>query len=134
MPGSITFPVFRHFGYSNVRLAESGISMIKCHMQLWFLEAACNDTSTTLTQIHEFKPFLIQITSSSGKGPCSLNNKRANRVTQICATIAYTAEFSNKHVCFEALEENANTQLFVPSGGARHRLAKTKTGIEGISV
>ena len=40
------------------------------------------------------------------------------------------AEFSNKHACCEALEENANPQVFVPSGGARHRPVKTKTGIE----
>ena len=52
------FPAFRHFGYSIVTLAESGNSMLKHHMQLWLLEAACDLTSTILTQIHEFKSFL----------------------------------------------------------------------------
>ena len=52
------FPAFRCFGYSNITLAESGNSTLKCHMQLWLLEAAHNDTSTVLTQIHEFKSFL----------------------------------------------------------------------------
>ena len=84
-----------------------------------------------LTQIHKFKSFLTQVTSSSSKGPCSLTHDRANRAIQICAAKAYAAEFSNKHACCEALEENANPQIFVPSGGARQRPAKTKTGIEG---
>ena len=99
-------------------------------MQLWLLEAACDDTSTMLAKIHEFKSFLTQQTSSSGKGPCSLVHKRANIATQICAAKAYTAEFSNKNACSVALEENANPQVFVPSGGARHMPAKTKAGIE----
>ena len=47
------FPAFRSFGYLNVTLAESGDSMLKHCMQLWLLEAACDDTSTMLTQIHE---------------------------------------------------------------------------------
>ena len=37
------FPAFRLFGYSNVTLAKIGNSMIKHHMQLWFLEAALDD-------------------------------------------------------------------------------------------
>ena len=28
------FPAFRHFGYFDVTLSESGNSMLKCHMQL----------------------------------------------------------------------------------------------------
>ena len=83
-----------------------------------------------LTKIHELKSFLTQITSSSGKGPCSLTHERANRGPHVCAAKAYLAEFSNKHAHCEALEENANPQVFVPSGGVRHRPAKTKTGIE----
>ena len=75
------FPAFRHFGYSNVTLAESGNSVLKLCMQLWLLEAAHDDTSTMLTQIHKFKSFLTQQTSSSGKGPCSLTHKRANIAT-----------------------------------------------------
>ena len=128
------FPTFRHFGYSNVTFAESGNFMLKCHMQSWLLEDACNETSTMLTQIHEFKSFLTQLTSSSGKGPCSLTHKRANRAIQICAAKAYLTKFSNKHACCEALEENANPQVLVPLGGARHRPAKTMTGIEGTFV
>ena len=103
-------------------------------MQLWFLEASHDDTSTMLTQIHEFKSFLTQQTSSSGKDPCSLVYKRANITTQIHTAKAYAAEFRNKNACSAALEENANPQVFVPSNGARHRPAKTKTGIEGIFV
>ena len=74
-------------------------------MQLWLLEAACEDTSLVLTQIHEFKSFLTQMTSSSGKGPCSLTQKRANRATQIHTAKAYVVECSNKHAHHEALEE-----------------------------
>ena len=44
------------------------------------------------------------------------------------------AEWSNKHSHCEALEENANPRVFVPSGGARHRPAKTMTGMEGTFV
>ena len=108
--------------------------MLICHMQLWFLEAACDDTSTMLTQIHDFKSFLTQVISSSGKGPCSLTHKRANRATQICTAKAYVAEFSNKCGHCEALDENANPQVFVPSGGARHGPAKTKISIKGTFV
>ena len=61
---------FRYFDYSNVTLVKSGNSMLKCHTQLWLLEAAWDDTSTMLTQIHEFNSFLNQVTSSSSKGPC----------------------------------------------------------------
>ena len=103
-------------------------------MQLWLLEAACNDTSTMLTQIHVLNSFLTQVTSSSGKGPCSLTHERANRATQICTAKAYVAEFSNKCACCESLEKNANPQVFVPSGGERHRPVKTKTDIEGTFV
>ena len=87
-----------------------------------------------LKQIHKVKSFLTQITSSSGKGPCSLTCNRANRATQILAAKGYVAEFSNKCAHCEALEENANPQVFVPLGGARHRPAKTETGIEGTFV
>ena len=54
------FPVFRHLGYSNVTLAKSGYSTLKWCTQLWLLEAARDDTSTMLTQIHEVKSFLMQ--------------------------------------------------------------------------
>ena len=128
------FPAFRHFGYSNITLVESVNSMLKCHMQLWLLETAHGDTSTMLTQIHEFNSFLTQVTSSSGKGPCFLTHDRANQATNIHAAKAYMAEFSNKHACSAALEENTNSWVFVPSGGARHRPVKTKTGIEGTFV
>ena len=43
------FPAFRWFSYSNVTLAESGNAMFKSHMQLWLMEAAQDDISTTLT-------------------------------------------------------------------------------------
>ena len=87
-----------------------------------------------LTQIHEFNSFLNQVTSSSGKQLCSLIQNWTNRATQICTAKAYVAEFNNKCACSEALEENMNPQVFVPSGGARHRPVKTKTGIEGTFV
>ena len=100
-------------------------------MQLWLLEAAHDDTSTMLTQIHEFMSLLTQQTSSSSKSPCSLTHERANIATQIHAAKAYTNEISNKNACSAALEENVNPQVFVLSSGARHRPTKTKTGIEG---
>ena len=103
-------------------------------MQLWLFEAACNDTSTMLTQIQEFKSFLTQQVSSSGKGPYSLTHESANRATKIHAAKAYAAEFSNKNVPSAAPEENANPQVFVPSGSARHRPTMTKTGSEGTFV
>ena len=108
--------------------------MLKQCTQLWLSEAACDDTSTMLTQIHEFKSFLTQQTSSSSKGPCSLTSERANIATQICTAKAYATEFSNKNFHSAALEENANPQVFVPFGGARHRPARTKTGLEDTFV
>ena len=128
------FPAFRHLGYSNVTLAESGNLMLKCCTQLWLLEVACDDTSAILTQIHEFKSFLTQLTSSSGKDPCYLTHERANKATQIHAAKAYTTEFSNKNACSVALEENANPQVFVPLSGTMHRPANPKTGLEGTFV
>ena len=65
--------------------------------QLWLVEAAHDDTSTMLIQIQEFKSFLTQVTSSSGKAPCSLTCKRASRATHICTAKTYSAVFSNKH-------------------------------------
>ena len=63
-----------------------------------------------------------------------MSHERANRATQISAAKAYNTEFSNKDAHSAALEENANPQVFVPFGGARHRPTKTKTGIEGTFV
>ena len=134
MPGSITCPALRCFGHSNVTLANDGNATLKCHMQLWLLEAALDDTSTMLTQIHEFNSFPAQVTSSSGKGLCSLIHDSANSATQIGTAKAYMVEFSNKHACCKPIEENTNPQVFVPSGGGRHRPVKTKTGIEGTFV
>ena len=44
------------------------------------------------------------------------------------------AEFNSKLAHIKAIEEKSNPQVFVPSGGARHRPVKTKTGIEGTFV
>ena len=74
-------PAFRCFGYSNIKLAKSGNTMLKCHTQLWLLEVANDDTSTMLTQINEFHSFLAQAFSSSSKGPCSLAHNREDRNT-----------------------------------------------------
>ena len=98
------------------------------------LEAAWDETSTMLTQIHEFNSFLTQVTSSSNKGPCFLTNDRSNRAAQICAAKAYMAELCNQCAHSEAIEKNTNLQVFVPSGGARHRPVKDKIGIEGTFV
>ena len=103
-------------------------------MQLWLLEAAYNDTSTMLTQMHEFKSFLTQQTSSSGRGPCSLTHERSDIATQIHAAKVYTTEFNNTNACSAALQENANPQVFVSSSSTRHRPVKIKTGIEGTFV
>ena len=99
--------------------------------QLWLLEAACNDTSTMLTQIHEVKAFLSQQTASSGRGPCSQSCGRANIEIQMCAARAYAAEFNNNEAHSMALHENTNPDIFIPSSGARHRPVKTKTSIQG---
>ena len=120
MPGSITF--FLLLGAlitHNVTLAES-----ECCTQLWLLEATCNDTSTMLTQIHEFKSFLTQLTFSRGKGPYSLAHERVNRATQIQAAKTYTTEFSNKNAHCAALEENAYSQVFVPLGWCKAQACK----------
>ena len=128
------FPAFRHLGYSNITLAKSGNAMLKHCTQIWLLEAAQDDTSTMLTQINEFNSFLAQVTSSSGKGPCSLTCTRANRATQIWTAKAYVAEFSNKHAHCKAIEKNTKPQVFVPSAGTRHRPVKTKADKEGTFV
>ena len=128
------FLAFRCLGYLNVTLAESGNSTLKRHMQLWLLEAACDETSTMLTQIHEFKSVLTQQTSSRGRGPCALTCKRANIVTQINAAKVYATEFNSKDACSAALVENTNSNVFVPSHGTRHRPVKMKTGIEETCV
>ena len=124
------FPTFRGLGYSNVTLADSGNSTLKRHTQLWLLEAACDDTSTMLTQIHEVKAFLSQQTVSSGRGPCSQSHGRADIEIQMRAARAYAAEFNNKAHSV-ALHENTNPDIFIPSSGARHRPVKTKTSIQG---
>ena len=123
------FPAFRCLGYVNVTLAESGNSTLKELTQLWLLEAAQDNTSTMLTQIHEFNSFLTHITSSS-KELCSLTHDRANRAIQIGAAKAYVIEFTNKHVHREAIEENANPQVFVLSSCARHRPVNSRIGIK----
>ena len=51
-------PAFRHFSYSNTKLADSGNTMLKCHTQLWLSEVAWDDMSTMLTQIKEFHSFI----------------------------------------------------------------------------
>ena len=128
------FPAFRPLGYLNVTVAESGNSTLKWCMQLWLLEVAWDNASTMLTQIHEFKSFLTQHTSSNGRGPCSKTHKRADIATQICAAKAYATESNNKDAHSAALEEDTNPQFFVPSSGTRHRPVKTTTGIEGTFV
>ena len=128
------FTAFRCFGYLNITLGESGNAMLKHCTQLWLLEAVWDATSTMITQIHELNSFLAQVTSSSSKGPCFLTLDRANRTTQVYAAKAYAHEFSNKHAHSEAIEENTNPQVYVPSDDARHKPVKSKTGIQGIFV
>ena len=99
--------------------------------QLWLLEAAHDDTSTMLTQIHEVKSFLTQQTASSSRGPCSLSHDRADIETQLHAAGAHAAKFNNNEAHSIALHENTNPQIFIPSSGARHRPVKTKTSIQG---
>ena len=125
------FPAFRHSSYSNITLAESCNATLKCHTQLWLLEAAWGDTSIMLTQINEFHSFLTEATSSSGKEPYSPACNRENKTTQICAAKAYAVEFSNTCAQHEAIEENTNLQVFVLASGARNRPLKIKTGMVG---
>ena len=103
-------------------------------MPLWLLKAACDDASTMLTQIHEFKSFLTQQTSSRSRGPFSLTRERADITIQIHAAKVYATKFNNKDANSAALEENAHPQVFEPSSDTRHRPVKTKTGIEGTFV
>ena len=84
-----------------------------------------------LTQIHKVKSFLTQQTASSGRGPCSLSRGRANIEIQMHVAIAYAAEFNNNEAHSVALHENTNSQIFIPSSGAKHRPVKTKTSIQG---
>ena len=125
------FPAFRWLGYSNVTLAESGNSTLKWCTQLWLLEAACNDTSTMLTQIHEVRSFLTQQTASISRGLCSLSYGRADIEIQMCVARAYAAKFNNNEAHSTALHENTNPQIFIPSSSARHRPVKAKTSIQG---
>ena len=89
------------------------------------------DTSTMVTQNNEFHSFIAQASSSSGRGPCSLPHDREDRNTQIRVVKDYAVEFSNRHAWHAATKENTNPQVFVPASGVRHRLLKTKTGMEG---
>ena len=125
------FPAFRGLGCSNVTLAESGNSTLKRCTQLWFLEAAYDDMSTMITQIHELEAFLSQQTASSGRGPCSQSCGRADIDIQMCVARAYVAEFNNKEAHSAALQESTNPDIFIPSSGTRHRPVKTKTTIQG---
>ena len=75
------------------------------------------------------KSFLMQQTTSSGKGPCSLSYDRTN--IEICVARAYATEFNNNKAHSVALHENTNPQIFIPCSGARHRPVKTKTSIQG---
>ena len=84
-----------------------------------------------LTQIHEVKSFLMWLTASSGRGPCSLSCERADIETLICAARAYATKFNNNKAHSAALQENTNPQIFIPSSGARHRPVKTKTSMQG---
>ena len=77
------------------------------------------------------KSFLTQQTASSSRGPCSLSHDRANIETQLRAARAYATKFNNNEACSAALYENTNPQIFIPSSGARHRPAKTKTCVQG---
>ena len=88
------FPAFRWLGYSNVTLAESGNSTLKRCTQLWLLEAAHDDTSTMITQIHELEAFLSQQTASSGRGPCSQSCGRADIEIQMHARLEHMQQNS----------------------------------------
>ena len=126
------FPAFRWLGYSNVTLAKSGNSTLRWRTQLWLLEAAHNDTSTMLTQIHEVKSFMAQQTASSSRGPCSLSHGRADIEIQMHVQLECMQPNSTmKSARSVALHENTNPEIFIPSSGARHRPVKTKTSIQG---
>ena len=45
--------------------------------------------------------------------------------------LEHAAKFNNNEAHSTALHENTNPQIFIPSSGARHRLVKTKTSIQG---
>ena len=124
------FPAFKLFGYSNITLAKSDNAMLSHWTQLWLLKATHNDTSSMLTQIEEFRLFIAQNTTSSGRGLSSMTCDKADRSTQIHATKAYVAESTNKCTWYEVTKENNNLHVFVSASGARHRPLKRKS-IEG---
>ena len=127
------FPAFRQFGYSSITLAKSGNAILKFWAQIWLLEATQDDTVSTVTQIEEFKSFIVQATTSSGRGLSSLTCDRADRSTQIFTMKTYVAEFINKHAQQEVAKENNNPQVFLQASGVRHRPLKRKS-IEGAFV
>ena len=72
-----------------------------------------------LTQIEEFKSFITQGTTYSGRGMSSLTDYRADRSTPICAMKADVAEFTEKYAWHKASKEINIPQVFVPSSGVR---------------
>ena len=126
------FPAFRWFSYSNVTLTKSQAMQHSSATHNYdFLRL---HEMTHLLGLHKLMNFIhswAQTSTSSGRGPCSLTHKKADRNTQLCVVKADAAEYSNMHAQQEATEENTNPQVFVPASGVRHRLFKTKTGIEG---
>ena len=108
------------------------IWLLQCHTG-WLLEATQDDTASMLAQIEEFKSFIAQGTTPSGRGPSSLTCDRADRGTQIHATKAYVTEFTNKHTWHEVAKENKNPQVFVLASSVRYMLLKRKS-IEGTFV
>ena len=124
------FSAFKCFGYSNVTLAKSGNAVLMHHPIMvvrgcmrWHIYNA--DTNSWILFIYSQGIFFQQQRSL----PPSL--WQGNRSTQICTVKAYTAEFSNRHTWWEAIQDNTNPQVFVLASGVRHRPLKTKTGIEG---
>ena len=80
-----------------------------------------------LTQIEELKSFITQAVTSSVKGPSSVTCDRVDRSTQIYATKAYVAKFTNTCAQYRAAEQNNNPQIRMQASGVKHRPLKRKS-------
>ena len=115
------FPAFRYSGYSNIHIGQK-----------WQYNTQVLDTVIVIgdcmtwhifysTQIQEFKSFIAQAPTSSGRGPCFLTQDRADRTIPMHVAKVHVAGFSNKHAQQEATEENTDPQVFVPASCVWYR-------------
>ena len=95
-------------------------------MHLWLLESACDDTSTRLTPIHEFKSFPYQADFFKQQRSMLTDLQKGHIATRYMQLKLMLLNSNNKDACSAALEENTNAQVFVPSSGTRHRHVRSR--------